>query len=675
MQAYSALHIKQIEERAGFVYIKGIASTPTTDRVGDVVNPMGARFKTPMPLLWQHKADKPVGRVTFAKPSKTGIPFEAEIPRITAPGLLKDRIDEAIQSLEYRLVAFTSIGFNPDLEHTKRLPSGGLQFDQWDWRELSLVTIPAQPEAVITSVKALGDGDTPAPLTQQVITAIKSLDQTQMAALGHKSGRSQDPSPGASGTKQQPALSGFSFSRSQRGNQVKTMQELRDERTQKAARMRELLDLCKSEDRDMGDDEAVEFDGLETEVKSLDSEIRQKRFDVLNSSTATPVDGKSTEGASRSRGGPTIHIKSSDADESFKGQNYTRMVIAKALAHLEGGGTSASGIAQQRWGKTNPTLVRLMKANEVAGGGTGAGEWGHELAQADTRYTGDFLTLLQSATVFDKLPLKQVPSNVIVKGQDGAGTGYWVAESKAIPATTVDFMSVELTELEVGALAVVSNRLLRNSSPAAEALITDALVEAQRQRVDTTFLSAAAAVAGVSPAGILNGLTGIAASGVDSDAFRADLLSAMAPFFAAKNAGGTYLVMRPELAEAMALMVNALGQSVFAGLSAEGGTLRNRPVVTGDNVPSGAIIVIKPSDVWRIGDSGVRTSISRDAMIEQSTAPTGATDTPVAASQFMTSMFQAESTAIKVVRTINYAKRRASAVSFITGANYGGVAA
>lgn len=41
--------------------ITGTASTPTTDRMGDVVEPMGAKFKTPMPLLWQHESDKPVG--------------------------------------------------------------------------------------------------------------------------------------------------------------------------------------------------------------------------------------------------------------------------------------------------------------------------------------------------------------------------------------------------------------------------------------------------------------------------------------------------------------------------------------------------------------------------------------------------------------------------------------
>jgi hypothetical protein len=46
--------------------------------MGDVVEPMGAQFKNPMPLLWQHDS-QPVGQVTFGKPTKDGIPFEARL--------------------------------------------------------------------------------------------------------------------------------------------------------------------------------------------------------------------------------------------------------------------------------------------------------------------------------------------------------------------------------------------------------------------------------------------------------------------------------------------------------------------------------------------------------------------------------------------------------------------
>ena len=154
-RAYSVLETKAVEEGAEFVTIRGIASTPTTDRMGDVVEPMGAKFKTPMPLLWQHQHEQPVGHVTFAQPTAKGIPFEAVLPVIKESGRLKDRVDEAIHSLKYQLVAAVSIGFRAVEGQIERLNTGGLRFKEWEWFELSLVTIPANSQAVITAIKSI----------------------------------------------------------------------------------------------------------------------------------------------------------------------------------------------------------------------------------------------------------------------------------------------------------------------------------------------------------------------------------------------------------------------------------------------------------------------------------------------------------------------------------------
>lgn len=330
-----------------------------------------------------------------------------------------------------------------------------------------------------------------------------------------------------------------------------------------------------------------------------------------------------------------------------------------------------SAIAAQRWGKSNPTLVQIIKAGEVAGGGSASGEWGAELVQADTRYTGDFINFLYAATAYDKLPLRQVPANVVIKGQDGAATGYWVGQSKAIPPSAADFSTVTLSPLKVAALAVLSNELLRDSTPAAEQLVRDALVNASAQRVDSTFFSTTAASAGVSPAGILNGLSAGSTAGNDGTGLRADVKALYSGFITAHNASNLMFVMNPSLAKSIQLMVNALGQTEFPGITTAGGTLLGDNVVTGDNVDANALILLKPSDIYRIGDLGVQVSVSNQATIEQNTTPTGDTATPAAASADITSMFQEESTAIKVVRPINFAKRRSSAVAYISDADYG----
>lgn len=457
------------------------------------------------------------------------------------------------------------------------------------------------------------------------------------------------------------------------------IRDLEATRAAKAARMTEVVQKSLDEGRSTDEAEQEEFDSLDAEIKQIDGDlVRLKRLESLavqkGRTIEAPAAGASpAKAASDQRGatGPTIIVRSSEQDEKFKGQNYTRMVIAKALAHMQGiGGQSPAEIAADRWGKSNPTLVQVIKAG-VAGGGSGSGEWGAELVQADTRYTGDFVEYLYGKTLFDRLPFRQVPANVAIKGQDGAATGYWVGESTAIPVTTADFSSVSLTPLKVGALAVVSNELLRDSSPAAEMLVRDALVQASAQRVDTTVFSTSAASAGVSPAGLLNGVAGHNTHGSTVDGVIADFKQLTAIFQSYKNASDLVVVTTPDLAVALGLMLTALGQPQFPGVGQDGGTLLGRTVFTGDNVPANAFIMMKPSDVWRIGDSGVQVSISNVATIEQDSAPQGASDTPTAASATLMSMFQTESTAIKVVRSINFQKRRSHAVQYIDNADYG----
>lgn len=435
----------------------------------------------------------------------------------------------------------------------------------------------------------------------------------------------------------------------------------------KQQRQTEIMTKVADEGRSTDEAEAQEFDDLSAELTQLSADVdRLKRLADHAMKTATPVRGATQAEGTASRGGSPAIIKK-HRDEAFKGQNFTRFVIAKAVSRLMH--MSPIAVATERWGKTDPHLVEVIKANEVAGGGTGAGEWGSELVTMDT-YQGDFIAYLNSMSVFDKLGLREVPANVTIKGQDGAATGYWVGESKAIPVTAVDFFNINLQPLKVAALAVVSNELLRDSTPAAEMLVRDALVAASVQRIDATFLSAAAAVAGSTPAGMLNGVAAIPASGTTSDALRADIKSLYAPFIAAKNASGLKLVMNPALAKSIQLMVNAMGVYEFPRVTTEGGDLLGDPLVTGDNVGAGSMILLKPSDIYRIGDTGVDVRISDVAAIEQNSIPTGATDTPAAATQAITSMFQEDSSAIRVIRRINFAKRRASAVAHVSGAAY-----
>lgn len=178
-RAYSTLELKAAEA-GGKRTFTGIASTISTDRSGDVVEPTGAQFKLPIPLLWQHNSRDPIGWVTEATVTAKGIEVTGEVADVEEAGALKERLAMAWQMLKSGLVRGLSIGFN-SIESARIDGTYGLRFMKWEWLELSAVTIPANQDASIT--------------------AIKSADDQLLAALGHTRKKSFVViPPGVSGT-------------------------------------------------------------------------------------------------------------------------------------------------------------------------------------------------------------------------------------------------------------------------------------------------------------------------------------------------------------------------------------------------------------------------------------------------------------------------------------------
>lgn len=128
--------------------LTGFASTVAPDRVGDVLEPRGAQYQLPLPLLFQHHHDKPIGQVLKADVSDAGIKIVAQL----APAGTAAYIDEVWALIRSGLMNGFSVGFLPLAPPTLR-KGGGYHVSRWHWGELSLVTIPANPHARIESVK------------------------------------------------------------------------------------------------------------------------------------------------------------------------------------------------------------------------------------------------------------------------------------------------------------------------------------------------------------------------------------------------------------------------------------------------------------------------------------------------------------------------------------------
>jgi len=159
-RAYSLLEIKELDDDTR--RITGLATTPSPDRAGDIVLPEGAQFKLPLPLLYQHDSRQPIGNVIEAKVTKKGIEIVAEIAKD-----VHEDIDRAWKYIRAGLVRGLSIGFRGiDVEQIPN--SWGVIFEKWEWLELSAVTIPANSEATIQTVKKFDTGSPASGTDQQI---------------------------------------------------------------------------------------------------------------------------------------------------------------------------------------------------------------------------------------------------------------------------------------------------------------------------------------------------------------------------------------------------------------------------------------------------------------------------------------------------------------------------
>lgn len=202
--AYSVIDVKSMDEEERL--ITGIATTPTPDRVEDIVEPLGVKVAPDIPFFMHHDSRLVVGRAMFGKPTSTSIPFRARLPKIAERGALRDRVEEAWQSVKYGLITAVSIGFMPVRDKIEILKTGGVRFLETEVFELSLVPIPANSDAVITQFKSGNAGHDAARIA--LIQAVKSANQAYIrTAIGVRPVVRLDVAPATSGDAR-PGVSG-----------------------------------------------------------------------------------------------------------------------------------------------------------------------------------------------------------------------------------------------------------------------------------------------------------------------------------------------------------------------------------------------------------------------------------------------------------------------------------
>lgn len=174
-RAHAVLDGTSYSETPEGVSLRGRATAITPTRHGDVVIPRGARFQLPLSFLWQHRHDQPLGEVRAAEVSDTDITVGMFMPRPTESATLIERFAEAAESIKLGLVRGLSIGFTAledgvDVDRK----SWTFTFREWNWHELSLVTVPANEAATLQAIQHYAAAP---PARAPVAATVPVLDQ------------------------------------------------------------------------------------------------------------------------------------------------------------------------------------------------------------------------------------------------------------------------------------------------------------------------------------------------------------------------------------------------------------------------------------------------------------------------------------------------------------------
>jgi hypothetical protein len=124
--------------------IEGIAATAVLDKNGTILDPAGALFTLPVPLLFSHDWLRPIGRVTRAKVTPAGLHFTARVANYKLAWLPK--IWDGLKAGSIPAVSAGASG------RSRAAIS-------WKWDELSVLEEGANLQAIITCVKEVYQAD------------------------------------------------------------------------------------------------------------------------------------------------------------------------------------------------------------------------------------------------------------------------------------------------------------------------------------------------------------------------------------------------------------------------------------------------------------------------------------------------------------------------------------
>jgi hypothetical protein len=256
---------------------------------------------------------------------------------------------------------------------------------------------------------------------------------------------------------------------------------------------------------------------------------------------------------------------------------------------------------------------------------------------------------------FENAAAVKVPSRV----SQGSDAGGWTGDGLPLRVRRMDLSGPTLALYQLGAICVFTNELRDHSLRAVQKVAGELLNESVALLLDTNLFGNAAASPGVSPAGLLNGVSGItAATGGGVNAMVKDVEALVAALAAAGGGVSPVFVCSP-------------GQA--AAVKAWAGPKFDYPVLASAALAAGSIAAIEAKS-FVSGFSATPTFDTSDQTVVhlEDTTPgqISTVGSPNVASAPLRSLWQINSTAVKMILRCAWGMRATGHVQFVASTTW-----
>lgn len=645
--ATAELVFKEGISPAGDDPLEYVMSDETEDSYGDVIASGGwvlTDFRKYAPALFNHDRNALIGSWTNVRVADGSLIGRLKLAR-AGTSLLVDYVRELV---DQKIARAVSVGFKPLQYEPLGNGKSGVRYTRQVLKECSLVSVPANPNALQI---ARSFGLTPDD-TARIHGKLAPVERRTFVAI----------SAGKLARPLAPART--SMSTTKLGKRIQDAQA-------EITRLRDQLTvLSEKADDERTDEEAVQFEELPNQIDAA-----RKRLTTL-------------ENAERAMAS-TVAEEQEQPEQQRQAQPQRPFAVPKkkvAPADFLVRAAACIAVARLQQVPLEQAFAKLYGSDEATGivlraavnpATTTAPGWAAELVET---VIGDFLDTLKPVSIYPKVAALGARFTFgragFIKVPTRANTptlaGSWVGEGAPKPVRRLGLSSITLSPHKLAVISFFTEEIAEHSTPAIEGIIRDAMRDDTAESIDGYLLDNVAASA-TRPAGLLNGLVSLTPS-AESDplAMVADLKALAMAIIANKGGRSLVFLVNPVQAISIGLQQSTTGDFLFNSPDEAFGKL-GATFISSNSVPADTVVALDAADFASATGDVPRFSISDQATIHaEDTNPLaiGTPGTPATVAAPVRSLWQEDLIGIRMHWPLTWAMRRTGMVAFIEGVTW-----